>query len=116
MTKYEAERTEAMVRLGCVACARIGIVNVAEVHHLLDGYRRMGHWYSIPLCPGHHRGVWSPEQMECLSEPQRVAISDGRKAFVKVFGSERFLWTLIQKRLKLPAIWPVSKILPRVVA
>lgn len=112
-TKYEAERIEAMLRLGCVACARLGIPYIAECHHLLEGHRRLGHWFSLPLCPGHHRGVWTPEQKQCIKDDERVAISDGRKLFVKVYGTERFLWTLVQKRLKLPALWPVSKIVPR---
>lgn len=113
-TKYEQERIEAMLRLGCVCCARLGIPNVAsEVHHLVEGNRRLGHYYSLPCCPGHHRGAWTPEQRQCIPEGERVAISDGRKLFVNVYGSERFLWTLVQKRLKLPALWPVSKIIPR---
>lgn len=117
MTKYEKMRVEAMLKLGCVCCAQLGIVfGLVENHHLLDGYRRMGHWYTLPLCAGHHRGVWTPEQIECIPAEKRVAISDGRKLFIQVYGHERSLWEAVQKRLRLPRVWPASKIVPRSVA
>ena len=113
-TKYEAERIEAMKRLGCVACAVLGIPYAQiEVHHLLDGGVRMGHWFTIPLCAGHHRGLFTALQRDLLEEKQQVAISDGRKLFRAVYGTERELWERVQTRLKLPKVWPVSKILPR---
>jgi len=118
-TKYEAERIEAMMRLGCVACAVLFDLPVAaqECHHILSGGRRMGHWFTLPLCRGHHQGDWSPEQKDAIPAEKRVAISDGRKAFISVYPTERQLWERVQDRLHLPKVWPVSlKILPRSVA
>lgn len=117
-TKYEAERIEAMMRLGCVACAHIGIVHIAqECHHILSGGRRLGHWFTLPLCRGHHQGDWNSEQVELIPPEKRVAISDGRKLFNAVYSPERKLWEVVQDRLHLPKIWPISsKILPRRVA
>jgi Recombination enhancement, RecA-dependent nuclease len=117
-TKYERERMEAMMKLGCAACAYLFALPVVaqECHHILSGGRRMGHWYTIPLCRGHHQGDWSPEQIELIEPRMLVAISDGRKAFVAAYPSERELWELVQVRLRLPRVWPVSKILPRNVA
>lgn len=113
-TRYEAERIAAMMKLGCVACAALGIPYVlVECHHLLDGNVRMGHWFSIPLCAGHHRGEFTKLQKELIPARKRVAISSGRKAFARVYGTERQLWTRVQERLRLPAVWPSSKILPR---
>lgn len=114
-TKYEAERIEAMMRLGCSACAFLGLPQVAhECHHILDFGRRMGHWFTLPLCRGHHQGDWSAEQREVIHPRLQVAISDGRKAFTAVYPSERMLWETVQDRLKLPKIWKLSsKILPR---
>ena len=113
-TKYEAERIEAMKRLGCVACAVLSIPYAhVECHHLLDGGVRMGHWFSIPLCAGHHRGAFTALQRDLLDENQQVAISDGRKRFSAIYGTERQLWERVQIRLKLPKVWPVSKIVPR---
>lgn len=117
-TKYESERIEAMMRLGCVCCAQSGIAHIAqECHHILDGGRRMGHWFTLPLCRGHHQGDFNKEQRQALPFGHLVAISDGRKLFNAVYESERKLWEIVQDRLHLPKIWKVSsKILPRRVA
>lgn len=117
-TRYEATRIEAMMRLGCCCCAHLGLVHIAqECHHILDGGRRMGHWFTLPLCRGHHQGDWGAEQLELIPTDKRVAISDGRKVFNAVYNDERKLWEVVQDRLHLPKIWPVSsKILPRRVA
>lgn len=113
-TKYEAERITAMMRLGCVACAHVGLPHIAEeCHHILDGGRRMGHWFTLPLCRGHHQGVFSLEQRQILLPEQLIAISDGRKLFNTTFNSERKLWEVVQDRLHLPKVWRASKILPR---
>jgi hypothetical protein len=113
-TKAEQERIDRMKLLGCPACAFLEIVNVAcDLHHILIGGIRAGHWYTIFLCPGHHRGAWGSEQLELIEPYQRVAISDGRKAFTRIYPSEREMWEMVQARLKLPAHWPISKITPR---
>lgn len=122
-TRYEAERIEAMLKLGCVACAQLGIP-YAEVqcHHILDGGVRMGHWFSLGLCAGHHKGEFTALQQTLVVEVAQergirhdplVAIHTGRKAFARVYGTERELWVRVQGRLRLPAIWPPTKILPR---
>lgn len=116
-TKAEQSRIDRMKPLGCVACAYLDIPHVAsDLHHILIGGLRAGHWYTIFLCPGHHRGAWSEEQIELIPPEKRVAISDGRKLFYPVYGSERELWERVQLRLKLPLAWPLSKIVPRVAA
>lgn len=122
-TRYEAERIEAMMKLGCVACAVLGIPYAeAQCHHILDGGTRMGHWFSIPVCAGHHKGEFTALQRRLLLEIAEErgikenplgAIHTGRKAFAKVYGTEKQLWTRVQERLRLPAVWPSSKILPR---
>lgn len=114
-TKYEAERIAAMMRLGCVACATLDIPNVnrLECHHIIEGNRRLGHYFSIPLCVSHHRGIEWALVSDLIETKKRVAISDGRKRFVLVYGTERSLWERVQKKLKLPLIWPVSKLVPR---
>ena len=104
------------MRLGCVACAMLFDLPVVaqECHHILECGRRMGHWFTLPLCRGHHQGDWSPEQIELIPKGKRVAISDGRKAFNAIYLPERKLWERVQDRLHLPKVWPVSlKILPR---
>jgi len=125
MTKYERERIEAMMRLGCVFCAVLGVVNAhqLECHHIVEGNRRLGHWYTLPACIGHHRGHFTPEQVQILEALARekdlaphallVGIASGSKAFEPYYGTEREMWTKVQRRLKLPAMWVHSKIVPR---
>lgn len=113
MTKAESNRITRMMGLGCIACAKLDIPHIAqENHHILDGHRRLGDWYTLPLCRGHHQGDWSKEQREVLGD-RCVAISDGRKLFYAIYGSEYELFVRVQLRLKLQILWPVSKIIPR---
>lgn len=113
-TKYEAERITAMLKLGCVCCSQLFIWNIAvDVHHIIIGGKRVSHWYTLPICPGHHRGVWTPEQVEVIPPLALIAISDGSKRFNRIYGTQRELWVTVQHRLELPAIWPITKILPR---
>lgn len=112
-TKYEQQRIDAMLRFGCAALAQLGIWHVAEVHHIVEGNRRLGHWYTLPLSPAVHRGIWTPELIEIIPPDMRVSIADGSKAFERVFGTERDLWMKVQVRLGLPALWPISKRVPR---
>ena len=110
MNKLEELRVQRMIRLGCVCCAYIDLPSPAvEVHHILDGGRRMGDWFTIPLCISHHRGgLWST----AIPEKYRVAIASGSRMFDAVFPCERELWERVQERLGLS--WPVSsKIVPR---
>lgn len=113
-TLAEQVRIDQLKVLGCVACATLGQPAIGhELHHILCGNVRMGHWYTIWLCTGHHRGVWTPEQFQWMEPKKMVAISDGRKAFTRFYPSERELWETTQQRLKLPTDWPVSKIVAR---
>lgn len=85
-----------------------------ECHHILIGGRRAGHWFTLPLCRGHHQGDWSQEQIEVIPEDYRIAISDGRKAMRQNYPTEQQMWETVQEKLGLS--WPLSKIVPRRVA
>lgn len=111
-TKYEAERIEAMLRLGCCCCAQLDLWHIAECQHIVES-NRLGHWYTLPWCPGHHRSVWDEYQLEIIPKDLRVALSDGSKPFEKIYGTQRQQWEKVQKRLGLTSVWPSSKILPR---
>lgn len=114
-TKLEAERITKMLQLGCAACAFLGVPNIAETecHHMLDGNVRLGHWFTVPLCSGHHRGVWSQGQLEWMTAEQRVSIADGRKAFTRIYPTEWQLWDRVQFVMRLDNTQPISKIVPR---
>lgn len=114
-TKAARMRIERMKPIGCLACAHIGLLNLEhlELHHLLEGGRRLGHLYSFFLCRGHHQGDWSDTQLIQLLADYRVSISDGRKRFIQIYGTERRLWERVQVTINDATEWPASKILPR---
>jgi hypothetical protein len=75
--------------MGCVACRKLGLWRVPEIHHIVSGYR-LGNDHTLPLCAWHHRGV--PPDMDMYKS---VAVKklgpnlrDEKKRFVKEFGSE----------------------------
>lgn len=113
-TRYEQERIDVMMTLGCVCCASLGIpyANV-ECQHIVEGGKRLGCWYTIPLCPGHHRGEWTQLQRELIPTDKLVALSDGSKRFIPVYGTQQDLWKRVQIRMKLPTLWKPTKVLPR---
>jgi len=115
MKKADSVRIGRMMLLGCCACAVIGIPNhhQIECHHILDGGRRMGHRFTIPLCKGHHQGYFTPDQHLILKSEQLVSIAHGRPLFIKVYGTERKLLEAIDFLLGFDTPWPSSKILPR---
>lgn len=118
-TSEEAQRIERILTLGCICCVDAGYQRHGEkleVHHLLDDNRRLGHWYTIVLCVGHHQGRFSTRQRDLIVPEKLVSISSGSKAFVAAFDSDRNLWVVTQTVLGLPAEFPQSKILPRRIA
>ena len=74
MTKVEKAWLDAICRVGCIVCRLQGLgATPAEPHHLLlKSGRRMGHLFTIPLCPEHHRG--HRNDAKCISRhPYRSA-------------------------------------------
>jgi len=59
MTKQERKHLQAVVDLGCIACAKMGIHDSpCEIHHIKNHTgmgRKASHFETIPLCPNHHR-------------------------------------------------------------
>lgn len=107
-----------MLILGCCACAVLGIPNHQQIecHHILDGGRRMGHRFTIPLCKGHHQGAFTETQKVELNHFQLVSIASGRKLFKAVYGTERKLCEKVDFLLALDTPWPTSKVVARRVA
>lgn len=72
MTKDEKRWLDAITQLGCIVCIIEGIEGTpAEPHHRLSGGRRMGHRYSIPLCPPHHRSGRNDARVVSRDQCQR---------------------------------------------
>lgn len=100
-TKAEKARIERALELGC--CIGGLTDEPLEVHHLLLGGKRMGHWYTIVLARPYHQNTlaWI------------TSLGHGSKAFTAAYGTQRSLFEATQRRLGLPCDWPVSKIVQR---
>lgn len=56
-TKAEKARADRMeVVIGCIFCSlELGRRGPCQNrHHIISGNKRMGHWYTLPVCLGHH--------------------------------------------------------------
>lgn len=92
-TAEEARWMAAIVEYGCIACMLNGWWRrEAEVHHILRGGRRMGHLFTIPLCPGHHRDGAGVHGL--------VARHPWKARFEKLYGSEMDLLALMRDRVR----------------
>ena len=106
-TEAEKARIKRLfLEVGCICC-RLRFANynsLIEIHHIVRGNKRLGHWYTLPLCHAHHQtkshGVWT-------------SIANGRKAFAAVHGDELDVWLKVQHMLKLDDELPRTKVLPR---
>jgi hypothetical protein len=88
-TKEEAAWMDRIVAFGCIACYRdVNPGQPAEVHHILSGGRRMGHLFTLPLCPGHHR--------DGAGVPGLVARHPHKARFELRYGPELFLLELVR--------------------
>lgn len=98
-----AERAHlALVRsLPCCVC-NPGLQNSpTEAQHLLLNGRRMGHYFTIPLC----------------RTPHHAFVTRFRKLFEQTHGEQRALWEETMAKLGVTGVeWPLSKIVARVVA
>ena len=95
--KDEIRRYRALKELGCIACRINGVTRVAipEIHHLVEGNKRLGNAYTIPLCTWHHRGEAS-SQWEKLKGP---SLARSKREFIEESGTERELLESVNKIL-----------------
>ncbi len=122
-TALEQTRINAMLKFGCILSAvrksrglEVPTRGKAEVHHLVDGNKRLGHEYTIVLNSWYHRGVvpYPATSKEEARARYGAALSDGRKAFRASHGfDDRDLWVDTQGRLGMPCDLPLSKIYKR---
>jgi hypothetical protein len=80
--------------LGCIVCRMVlNIYSPAEIHHVLDGGRRLGHQSVLPLCPSHHRGGSDGTVDQCVSRHPY------KKRFEDKYGTEAELLERVKERL-----------------
>lgn len=83
-TKAEKARADRMAELiGCIFCALSGDKGRCDNrHHIIRGNKRLGHWYTLPVCLDHHKachnGTYSyAEQMDTWLKVQHaLGLSD----------------------------------------
>ena len=95
-TKAQRRRFASLQTRGCVACALDGrLREPPDIHHLVEGGRRLGHDYTIPLCPWHHRGL--PPGGLSIHDARDIlgpSLALAKRAFVERYGDERHLLTV----------------------
>jgi len=93
-TKAQKDRFQRIQEIGCLCCIlKVHIYQTqAEIHHLIDGGKRLGHWHTVALCPWHHRGVpnsgFSEKQTREAKGPS-LAKEPGK--FKEAFGEDKQL-------------------------
>ena len=94
-TKDELRRYHALQELGCIACRINGVSHgaIPEIHHLVEGNKRLGNDYTIPLCAWHHRGE-AASQWEKLKGP---SLARSKREFIAEYGTERELLDAVNK-------------------
>jgi hypothetical protein len=61
-TKAEQRRKDAMREIGCIACILDGKPEgerwerMVEIHHMVQGNKKLGEAFTVPLCEPHHTG------------------------------------------------------------
>ncbi len=114
-TKAEKQRNDRLADMHCPCCRSVEFMGKlpVEIHHIIVGNKRLGHWYTLPLCKGHHKGEWHPAQLHWFHESELVSIASGRRAFEGVYGKESAIWRKIQVDNGWDHEWPSSKIVRR---
>ena len=89
-TKVERKWMDRVAGQACVACEKEGFKETpANVHHICQGMRRLGHLFTIPLCPEHHK-----------SDGRLVpSVHNQKSTFVQRYGSELELLAELQVQL-----------------
>ena len=115
-TKEERQRNKIIKANGCMLTwLKFGEKKYAEIHHILIGGKRAGHWYTIPLSPWYHQRTCEPGKTEDeMRAKYGASLKDGSKAFVASHHyTELELWQKLQVALGLDDSLPATKIVPR---
>lgn len=107
-TAAQADRFRRIRELGCVACrlrGRAWPVMEVEIHHLLDGGRRIGHDATIGLCHYHHQAKRLPwPDFGYSLHVERLGLGPSLerepRRFREVFGQDRDLLALQNQLIK----------------
>lgn len=97
-TAAERQHMAMVAAIGCLCCRALGYYDSpAAIHHPVEGGKRKGHMYALPLCHRHHQ--------DHPNEPSR---HPNKAAFERVWGTER---ELVGKVYRLLDIDPPADVL-----
>jgi len=92
--KEEQERIEfCKLYMSCLPCILTYLLNShADYHHVVKGFKRLGHLAGFPMCLWHHRGEpWIGMRMIDMCFAYGDSHAHGKRAFEKSFGDELLL-------------------------
>lgn len=100
-TKAQQRRMNLLPQVGCICCKQYGIYNdFVQIHHIVEGNKRLGHDATLPLCVWHHEGTppgdWTREQTERKIGPSLKS----KKRFNERFGGELELLEQVNELLQ----------------
>lgn len=90
----DIERFAKLRALGCVVSKiYFNRWEPAEIHHLVEGRKRLGHQFTIPLSPWFHRGVPPRFDMRPSEATKEIgpSLALSKREFVARFMTERQL-------------------------
>lgn len=100
MTNADRIRIESFRHIGCI----ISGSSQYDVHHLVEGGKRLGDAFTIPLHPWYHRGVpFEGHDNVDMMAKFGPSLERHKKAFVKKYGTERELLAKVNLKLQLRA-------------
>lgn len=90
----DVERFAKLYALGCVV-SRVFFNRwePADIHHLVEGRKRLGHQFTIPLSPWFHRGIPPLPEMRPSEAEKQIgpSLARSKRDFVAAYGTERDL-------------------------
>lgn len=100
----DIERFAQLYAMGCIV-SRLYFDRwePAEIHHLVEGRKRLGHQFTIPLSPWFHRGV-PPADLR-PSEAAKIlgpSLAMSKRDFVARFDTERNLLAKVDELIARP--------------
>jgi hypothetical protein len=90
----DIERFAKLYALGCVVSKiYFNRWEPAEIHHLVEGRKRLGHQFTIPLSPWFHRGIPPLHDMRPSDAEKQIgpSLARSKREFTCRFGTEREL-------------------------
>lgn len=93
LNKRDRRRFADLQILGCICCTKEGRIREAEIHHLVEGRKRLGHQATIPLCPWHHRALPPLDGMDEATSEKLLgpSLARNKREFIARYGTEHDL-------------------------